>query len=294
MARRRSLPTFALYGEAAAPAEALLHVESIQARSRLYRWEIETHVHHGLHQLLWLHAGPVLALLDESRTEAQGPMAFAIPPGTAHAFRFTPTSDGHVLTFDARALTEGDTDRTLGDALQRLFAAPAAVAVPAHEVPRLQALFGVLLAEHEAAGHGPLPGWLARAVLWRVAGFAARDAAQPRGGAARASQALYTRWVALAEAHYREHWPVTRYAERLGLSAERLNRMVRAETGRSVQALLHARLVREACRRLVHVAAPVSSIAFELGFEDPAYFCRFFKRHLGQGPREYRAAARSG
>ena len=137
-------------------------------------------------------------------------------------------------------------------------------------------------------------GWLARAVVWR----AGRLRGARRGAAARApargSAALYTRWVALVEAHYREHWPVSRYAERLGLSAERLNRMVRAETGRSAQALLHARLVREACRRLVHVAAPVSSIAFELGFEDPAYFCRFFKRHVGQGPREYRVATRSG
>ena len=51
-------------------------------------------------------------------------------------------------------------------------------------------------------------------------------------------------------------------------------------------------LVREACRRLVHVAAPVSNIAFELGFEDPAYFCRFFKRHVGTGPRDYRARSR--
>lgn len=294
MARRRHLPTFALYGEAGTPPPALLHVESIQARSRMYRWEIETHVHHGLHQLLWLHAGPVAAMLDDSRFQGEGPLAVAIPPGSAHAFRFTPASDGHVLTFDAAALTEGDTDRTLGDALQQLFAAPGPVRVPAHEAARLHALFGVLLAEHEAAEHGPLPGWLARSVLWRVAGFAARDAAQPRGGAGRTSPALYTRWVALAEAHYREHWPVTRYAQRLGLSAERLNRMVRAETGRSVQELLHARLVREACRRLVHVAAPVSKIAFELGFEDPAYFCRFFTRHVGQGPRAYRAAARSG
>ncbi|MBX3605910.1 MAG: helix-turn-helix domain-containing protein [Piscinibacter sp.] len=288
MARRHLLPAFALYGEAGTPPEALLHVESIEARSRRYRWEIETHVHHGLHQLLWLHAGPVIALLDESRIEAEGPQAFAIPPATAHAFRFTPASEGHVLTFDARALTEGDAERTLGDALQRLFAVAGPVAVPAHQAARLDALFRVLLAEHEAADHGPLPGWLARSVLWRVAGLAARDAAVPRRGAGSATH--YTRWVALAEAHYREHWPVTRYAERLGLSAERLNRMVRAETGRSVQALLHERLVREACRRLVHVAAPVSRIAFELGFEDPAYFCRFFKRHVGRGPREYRAA----
>ncbi|HNB47561.1 MAG TPA: helix-turn-helix domain-containing protein, partial [Burkholderiaceae bacterium] len=90
------------------------------------------------------------------------------------------------------------------------------------------------------------------------------------------------------ESHYLEHWPVSRYAERLGLSTERLNRMVRAETGLNAQALLHARLAREACRRLVHVAAPVSRLAFELGFEDPAYFCRFFKRHTGFSPRAFR------
>jgi AraC family transcriptional activator of pobA len=93
------------------------------------------------------------------------------------------------------------------------------------------------------------------------------------------------------EERYLTHWPVSRYAQRLGLSTERLNRMVRAETGHNVQTLLHARLAREACRRLVHVAAPISRLAFELGFEDPAYFSRFFKRQTGLGPREYRARA---
>lgn len=284
--RRAALPAFALYGEAGAPGPALLHVESIQSRSRLYRWEIQSHVHHGLHQVLWLDAGPVTSTLDESRVEAIGPIVLTIPPGVAHAFRFTPDSDGRVLTFDARLIAEGDTDQAVGQALLALFETPRVLPVPAHEAPRLRALFDALLAEHEAADHGPVPVWLARSVVWRLATIAQREQRLPPRAAP--TQALYTRWVSLMEAHYREHWPVTRYAQHLGLSAERLNRMVRAETGRSAQALLHARLVREACRRLVHVAAPVSNIAFELGFEDPAYFCRFFKRHVGTGPREFR------
>lgn len=61
--------------------------------------------------------------------------------------------------------------------------------------------------------------------------------------------------------------------------------------GRKDQDLLHARLAREACLRLVHVVAPVSRLAFELGFEDPAYFCRFFKRHTGMSPRDCREMA---
>lgn len=67
--------------------------------------------------------------------------------------------------------------------------------------------------------------------------------------------------------------------------------MVQAETGENAQSLVHSRLAREAYRRLVHVAAPVSKLAFELGFEDPAYFCRFFKRHTGVSPSAYRKNA---
>jgi AraC family transcriptional activator of pobA len=284
---RRQLPAFALYGEAARPGLPLLHVEAIQTRSRLYQWEIGSHLHQGLHQVVFVQRGPVQSLLDESRAASQGPLAITLPAGVAHAFRFSAASDGHVLTFDARSLAEGDAGG-LADALALLFAQPRRLALPPPEAARLHALFGALLAEHESASPQPVTLWLARAVLWRLAERAHRADAGAERGRPHAAPALYTRWVALMEAHYREHWPVTRYAAQLGLSAERLNRLVRAETGRNAQALLHARLVREATRRLVHIAAPVSSIAFELGFEDPAYFCRFFKRHTGSAPREYR------
>lgn len=289
---RAALPAFALYGETGAPAQEMLHIESIGSRSRLYDWEIDAHVHQGLHQVLWLRSGSVQAMLDETRASSEGPAAVLIPPGVAHAFRFSPASEGHVLTFSAALLAEGDVAHA-GDALARLFAGPRVLVLdPASpDVARLQPLFDALLAESLAAdGAGsPVPGWLARAVVWRLAQVASQGAGPVPARSDR--RALYTRWVVLLEAHYREHWPVSRYAGALGLSTERLNRMVRGETGHSAQALLHARLAREACRRLVHVAAPVSKLAFELGFDDAAYFCRFFKRHTGLAPRDYRARA---
>ena len=301
---RASLPAFSLYGEAVAPSRQLLHIESIVSRSRQYDWEIDAHVHQGLHQILWVREGSVAAMLDESRIDAQGPALLVIPPGVAHAFRFSPGCEGYVLTVDAGLLAEGDA--AAGEALAALFQAPRSLVLADHagEAARLHALFETLQAETRAddlgehAGAGPVPRWLARALLWRLAQRVRREdaqQAQPQrragAGTGSSSSSLYTRWVVLMEAHYREHWPVTRYAERLGLSAERLNRLVRAETGMNAQALLHARLAREASRRLVHVAAPVSRLAFELGFEDPAYFCRFFKRQTGLSPRAYRERA---
>lgn len=292
--RPAAVPAFALYGEAGAAAADMLHIESLQSRSRLYRWEIDVHLHRGLHQLIWLRSGPVQITLDGSALAGAGPLVVVIPPGAVHGFRFAPESEGQVLTLSPRSLVEGDLP-VAGDALLALFDRARVLSLAAADAPRIGALFDTLAAEFNAPGRGgsPVPLWLARALVWRLAEIARRQA-QAAGAVARGQQALFTRFLVLVEAHYAKHWPVARYAARLGLTAERLNRLVRGEAGRSALQLVHDRLAREACRRVVYVAAPISQLAFELGFEDPAYFCRFFKRQTGLTPRAYRQRTASG
>lgn len=297
--RLKRLPVFGLYGEGRAPAVRMLHVESIDSRSRLYDWEIDAHVHHGLHQLIWLQQGRVHALLDESHSDASGPVALAIPPGVAHAFRFAPHTVGHVLTFDAALLAERGGD-DIGTALRQLYLTPTVLPLDADDaaVLRWQVLWQALHAEMHApqptlppGSESPVRLWLARSLVWQAAQWCERQRQSAGQQGVQGRHALYTRWLVLVEEHYLEHWPITAYCAQLGLSAERLNRLVRAETGLSAQQVLHERLAREACRRLVHVHAPVSQLAFELGFADPAYFSRFFKRHFGKAPAAYRGAA---
>jgi AraC family transcriptional activator of pobA len=293
---RRLIPSFALYGEAAPLGTEVLHVEEIQSRSKLYHWEIDAHIHQGLHQILWLASGPAGASLDTERHAVTGPAALVIPPGVVHAFRFAPETDGYVLTLSARRLVEGE-NSAAGAALQSLFAAPRLHKFDAGDpaVQHVQALFDDLAAEFRMPDLASLAGnpvllWLARAIVWRLAQLASREAQQQDNAkSARRQQDVFTRFTVLLEAHYLEHWPVSRYASRLGLTPERLNRLTRAQCGRSALALLHERVAREACRRLVYIAAPISQLAFELGFDDPAYFCRFFKRRTGASPSAYRA-----
>jgi AraC family transcriptional activator of pobA len=293
MARRSrslSIPTFTLYGDAPGPSVEMLHIEAIQSRSRLHRWEIDAHTHHALHQILWVAAGPAEVLLEDTRRACLGPVAIVIPPGTVHAFRFSRETDGSVLTFNPRAVIEGDVPGT-GEALRTLFSAPGVLQFEADSAPsrRVAMLMRDLEDEFAStdAANSPVPLWLARAVVWRLAQHGARQA-RSAGARSGSGRALFTRFVVLVEAHHREHWPVSRYADRLGLTSERLNRLTRAETGQAALDLVHERLAREACRRLTYVAAPIAQLAFELGFEDPAYFCRFFKRRIGRSPRDYR------
>lgn len=293
--RRRAVPRFALYGEAdaawapvAIEMEEALHVESIQSRSQRYRWEIDRHTHVGRYQVVWLASGPIRVFLDENRSEHEGPVAVLIPPGVVHAFRFSADSQGHVLTLRPQLWLE---DAVLAPLAARLFAQAGVLSWPGpdHRTERLAHLFEQLLAEFAAPdGPGsPVVDWLARAALWRLGQGAAATpvAGRPRAGH---RQALMARFQALVEQHFMAHWPVTRYAGALKVSAERLNRLVQAEAGCSALALVHRRLAREACRRLLHGTTPVARLAEELGFDDAAYFSRFFRRHTGMSPRQWR------
>jgi AraC family transcriptional activator of pobA len=285
-----AIPTFALYGEAASPGQEVLHIEEVQSRSSLYRWEIEPHRHQGLYQVLWVRQGAAEVVLDERREAAQGRAAIVVPPGVVHGFRFAPGTDGLVLTLSARFLVEGEF-QSVGEAFRALFSAPGVLRFEDEDAlaGRLDALFAELAAEfaQPGAAEAPVPGWLARAVVWRLAQARAQGL-QSVGERAHHHQALFTRFTLLAEQHFLEHWPVARYASLLGLSVPRLNRLVQAEAGCNALELLHGRLTREACRRLVYIAAPVARLAAELGFDDPAYFCRFFKRRMGVSPHRFR------
>ena len=97
------------------------------------------------------------------------------------------------------------------------------------------------------------------------------------------------RLEALIEAHFLEHWQVADYARALAVSPTHLSRVARAATGVSAQRLIEARLMREARRNLAYTHLGVATIAYTLGYADPAYFTRAFTRDAGLSPRAFRA-----
>jgi AraC family transcriptional activator of pobA len=226
--------------------------------------------------------------LDEQMRTLEAPACVVLPPNVVHAFRFAPGTLGWVLTFSPRQLLEGETAATAGP-LEALFAQPmlAGLAPDDAAVQRLSAVWRALGTEFDAApGGSPAVSWLARTAVWQLGQLLHRAPARP---SAQRQPALYTRFVRLVEQNHAAHWPLSRYAQALGLSAERLNRLTREASGRTALQVVHERLLREAQRQLLYTRVPVSKIAFDLGFEDPAYFTRFFRRGAGMTPLAWRA-----
>lgn len=78
------------------------------------------------------------------------------------------------------------------------------------------------------------------------------------------------------------------YAEMLAITPRHLSRLTRAYLGKSAGTLIAERVVLEAKRRMAHANQSLQQVAEGLGFEEYAYFSRFFKKHAGISPRQFR------
>lgn len=81
---------------------------------------------------------------------------------------------------------------------------------------------------------------------------------------------------------------VSEYAGLLNLSSYQLNSITKAAVGKTVSDLINEQIILEAKRNLLTTTEQVKEIADHLGFEDPSYFIRFFKKHTGFSPDAFR------
>ena len=77
-------------------------------------------------------------------------------------------------------------------------------------------------------------------------------------------------------------------AHRIGLSSVHLNTLCRELAGQTALQIIHQRLMLEAKRNLIYTNISISQLSDNLGFSDPTYFSRFFKRLGGQTPNAFR------
>ena len=106
---------------------------------------------------------------------------------------------------------------------------------------------------------------------------------------ASAAAELVARFRRLVELRYREHVGLAAYTAELGVSQARLRRACLSVAGQSPAELVHLRLLVEAERQLRYTFLSIAQIAYHLGFQDPAYFSRFFTTRMRLSPRKFRS-----
>jgi AraC-like DNA-binding protein len=101
---------------------------------------------------------------------------------------------------------------------------------------------------------------------------------------------IYTRFRTELERSYAGTRRAEDYARRLGYTVKTLTRACLAATGQPVKQVIDARVALEAQRLPAHTDTPVALIARRLGFSEATNFGKFFARHAGSAPGDFRRA----
>ncbi|WP_374461465.1 helix-turn-helix domain-containing protein [Chryseobacterium taeanense] len=92
----------------------------------------------------------------------------------------------------------------------------------------------------------------------------------------------------LVQQHYKKLKQVKEYSEILNITPLYLNEIVKEITGFSASHWIHEEIILEAQRLLYYTDLDIKQIAYQLGYDDHAYFSRFFKKNTGNTASQFR------
>ncbi|GAA4458171.1 AraC family transcriptional regulator [Rurimicrobium arvi] len=99
---------------------------------------------------------------------------------------------------------------------------------------------------------------------------------------------FFRQFSMLVEKHFREKHSVSEYAPLLNLAAKTLSNKLRRLNLPQPNEVIKDRIMLEAKRLLIYTPMSAKEIAYDLGYDDPAYFNRLFVRKTGNTPTAFR------
>jgi len=289
----QSIPQYALYGEDPwLDDPGFIHCEDIASRSSALGWKIDPHRHGQLYQCLLVENGRTLAVLDDRQFEATKSCVLWIPPGVVHSFQFAPQTQGCVISFAERILLDAE-NALLRDFIGELLTAPLSMilARQSNHFKHVSIICDLLQEELQASEPGKLLSCeaLLNQLLIQLRRIQLEAGIVNQSGD---HNSLFQAFKRELDRHFKEHWDIGDYADALSITPSRLTRLIRKTTGVGAKEIIQRRLLMESKRKLLYTRQTADEIAFDLGFKDPAYFSRFFKKFTELSPGKFREVNR--
>lgn len=236
----------------------------------------------------YLLQGKATVMLDFQEFRTRGAAAFFISPGQVHTVRPERGLQGVTVSFTQAFFDDDAPPPSRLLELPFFFPDEARpwLQLRSGEVPEIEALFRNLRQEYDRAlpdAEEVLRATL-RLVLLRLARLHGR--ASPERKSTR-GMTIMRQFYGELEKRFRQETEIGAYASLLGITRNHLNDVVQEQTGHSAGDLIRRRRLLDAKRLLYHSKMSVSEIGYALGFEDPSYFSRFFRRYEGMTPTDF-------
>lgn len=102
------------------------------------------------------------------------------------------------------------------------------------------------------------------------------------------SQEICKKFERLVTTNYTKERSVAFYAGKLGITLQHLSNTVKQETGKTVTEIINKFVIMDAKAQLKSTDLSIQEIAYSLNFANVSFFGKFFKRHTGMSPLQYR------
>jgi AraC family transcriptional activator of pobA len=248
---------------------------------------------HDYHELIWLRSGEGRHLIDGEPLAALPGTLTDIGRGQVHVFERGHDLHGAVVRFGEELLPGGPSSPAL-PAWLLAGRGGRSVRVPAGATPRLDAVIDALAAEAarppDARSAALQRHLLSIVLLWIERWYDETRIERPE--ADDEAIQLHRRFARLLETDFARHHDAAHYADALRVAPAALSRALAQVTGHATKELVTERVMVEAARLLRFTDLTVQEVAHRIGFADPLYFSRAFKRSRGEAPMAFRARAR--
>jgi len=273
-----------------------IHVDSLRSLSDFFGRDMPAHKHDLFYQIHWLEKGHVDVTLNGNHYQGSAPLFFFTPPANPHAFTLDPTADGLVLTV-RQELVHRLLEGSEYTALKQHFSSPHFVSLSHTNIKQVRekqnfpVIINMLAEEFFEQETGRK--YNLQALLNLVLMSILRLSKTPHRSENVTQEAanIYSAFSELIEQHHAKQWSIQDYCEALNITQSRLYDICQRITAMPPKQLIHDRQIKEARWQLIYTATAINTIASDLGFNDPAYFCRFFTKHTGLSPRAFRNRA---
>jgi AraC-like DNA-binding protein len=245
---------------------------------------------HAFYHLVFITSGSGWHDIDFHRYEATPGKLFLMKPGQVHSWQLSPKTQGFVIEFEESSLPNKGADALLlAGSLSRASEYYDLSIARLGNREQLVSIMHMIVKEYENQAENfeiSLRSLLV-ALLIEISRLMNKD--QRRTAPA---DPLFDRFFTLIEEHFQKEHEVAFYANALSTTAKALTMRATRAFGKSARTIIQERLLLEAKRLLAYSDLSIAEIAYELGFEDPNYFTRFFKGHVEATPGAFRSEVR--
>lgn len=274
-----------------APVEALFHIRLLESLN-LAAAAPEMPHRHNFQELIWIRSGHGRHAIDGHSCELSPGTCYFVAKGQVHQFLEARNVEGSVVRFAEELIADlrGVDESGFPLAWFNSVGAARGVRLDAAANAELGQLFALMAGEYRRpaeAGRREILGALLRIALVKLGRMLLRSHA-PASAADGPRTELFRAFVLLLESEFARHHGVAHYAAGLGVPQRRLAEATHLCVGRSPKQVIEDRLLLEAKRLLQFTGRPTKEIAYDLGFQDPAYFSKVFRRLARCSSRDYR------